>query len=99
MLLVAPAVDVEVNAAGAAAAVVIAVAFHLQVALPAACCLPPSACCYWLCPPVMQEGIERRIHQAQLTDSLALSWNLHSDFSTYYVPWRLLLVALCANAK
>lgn len=26
----------------------------------------------------------------------ALSWNLHSDFSTYYVPWRLLLVALCA---
>lgn len=72
MLLVAPAVDVEVNAAGAAAAVVIAVAFHLQVALPAACCLPPSACCYWLCPPVMQERIERRIHQAQLTDSLAL---------------------------
>lgn len=48
MLLVAPAVDVEVNAAGAAGAVVIAVAFHLQVALPAAFHLLPVAIGYVL---------------------------------------------------
>lgn len=98
LLLLCSGVVAAPCAAASASASVIVVAYS-----PGSCQLP-SACCYWLCPQTCRRRIERRIHQAQaraqLTDTLALhsalSWNLHSDFSTYYVPWRLLLVALCA---